>query len=302
MDQLRAMKVFAAVADAGSLSAAARELGEPLTNISRQLSQLERHLDCTLLDRTTRRMALTDAGSAYLITCKQVLETLQNARANIAGQAADLLGELTLTAPAQFGHIHVLPVLAEFLARYPRISARMLLVDRVVDLLEEDIDIAVRIGELPDSTTLARHVSNLQLVTCASPAYLKRCGTPAKPADLTQHDCVTFITLPGGPRWIFKSRRYGRKSVRVRSRLAVNTADAAVAAAIAGVGVTRVLSYQAHQALQDGRLMPVLQRFDDTPIPVHLVYRRARAHNPRVQAFIQLAVERMSRPTPRPRS
>ena len=287
------MNVFMAAAEAGSLTAAARELGEPLTNVSRLLSQLEAHLGCTLLDRSTRRMVLTEAGSDYLAACKQVIEAIQSAERKIAGLSAELSGELSVTAPAQFGRMHVLPLLAEFLGKFPRINARMLLVDRVVDLLEEDIDVAVRIGELPDSTMLATCVSTLHLVTCASPAYLKRRGTPVTPPSLAQHDCVTFANLPGGNRWAFKSRRNGRKNIRVRSRLSVNTADAAVAAAVSGVGITRVLSYQARDALQDGRLVPILERFDDTPIPVHLVYRRTRSDNPRVRTFVQFAAERL---------
>lgn len=293
MDRLRAMSVFVAVADKGSLSAAARTLGEPLSNVSRMLAQLEAFLGCTLLDRSTRRMALTGAGSDYLETCRQVFELLEESETRIAGQAAELSGNLAITAPVAFGRLHVLPVVSEFLATYPRIKARMLLVDRVVDLLEEEIDVALRIGDLPDSSMLATRVGTLRIVTCAAPGYLAEQGTPASPASLAQHDCVTFAGLPGGLRWVFKSRRHGRSSVRVRSRLAVNSADAAVAAAIAGVGVTRVLSYQASDALKSGRLVPVLRQFEETPIPVHIVYRPTRSENPRVRAFVEFAAERL---------
>lgn len=293
MDRLRAMIVFAAVSEAGSLSAAARALGEPLTNVSRALSQLEAHVGCTLLDRSTRRMALTGAGSDYLKTCNQVIEAIEGAERRIAGQATEVSGDIALTAPVQFGRLHVLPIIAEFLAGYPRINARLMLVDRVVDLMEEEIDVAVRIGALPDSALLATRVGTLRLVTCASPAYLKRCGTPAAPGALTGHDCVTFAGLPGGQRWTFKSRRNGRRNVRVSSRLSVNSADAAVAAAVAGVGITRVLSYQAQDALGGGRLLAILERFEDTAIPVHLVYRPARADNPRVRAFVRFAADKL---------
>ncbi len=293
MDRLRAMSVFVAVAEAGSLSAAARTLGEPLTNVSRLLAQLEAHLGTTLLDRTTRRMALTPDGSDYLATAKRVIETIDGAERRIAGQAARVAGELAITAPVVFGRLHVLPLVAGFLDRYPLISARLLLVDRVVNLLEEEIDVAVRIGELPDSTLLATRVASLGFVTCAAPAYLARCGTPASPADLSRYDCVTFAGLPGGLRWTFKSRRQGRTSVRVRSRLAVNTADAAVDAAIAGVGITRVLTYQAEAAIADGRLRAILARFEDRAIPAHLVYRPTRATNPRVRVFVDYAAERL---------
>jgi DNA-binding transcriptional LysR family regulator len=189
--------------------------------------------------------------------------------------------------------MYVVTLLAQFLAEYPRINARLLLVDRVVDLLEEGIDIAVRIGELPDSALLATRVGSLRLVTCAAPAYLERCGTPSAPAALTQHDCVTFANLPGGTRWIFRSRRNGRKAVRVRSRLSVNTADAAVAAATAGIGITRVLSYQAEDALREGRLLPILDRFEDTEIPVQLVYSPTSSGNARVRSFVTFAAEKL---------
>lgn len=291
MDRLKAMSVFIAVHEAGSLSAAARALGEPLTNVSRLLAQLEAHLGCTLLDRSTRRMVLTAAGSDYLQTCKRVIETVDTAEKRIAGDTTELSGEIAVTAPVQFGRLHLLPLVSDFLRRFPRINARMLLVDRNIDLLEEEIDVALRIGELPDSALLATRVATLRLLVCAAPAYLSRRGTPSTPGELTRHDCVTFAGLPAGPRWVFKSRRNGRKSVRVRSRLSVNTADAAVAAAADGVGITRVLSYQARRELKDGHLVSILERFEDTAIPVHLIYRPARSDNPRVREFVRCVSE-----------
>ncbi|HEX2841545.1 LysR family transcriptional regulator [Hyphomicrobium sp.] len=292
MDRLRAMAVFVEVAEAGSLSAAARHLSEPLTNISRLLSQLEEHLGVTLVDRTTRRMMLTHAGREYLKACRGVLETLESAQNRIAGQTTELSGEIAITAPVSFGRLHVLPVIAEFLAAYPRINTRLILVDRVVDLLEEDLDVAVRIGKLPDSALLAMRVGSLRLVTCASPLYLERSGTPSTIMGLANHDCVTFAGVAAGQRWVFKSARHGRKSVRVRARLSVTTAEAAVEAAIAGVGITRVFSYQARAALEAGLLKPILERFEETSIPIHLVYRSTRADTPRVQEFVRFAAER----------
>lgn len=293
MDELRAMGLFVAVHDQGSLSAAARALGQPLTTVSRVLSQLERHLGCTLLERSTRRLALTAAGHDYLETCRRVLETVEASKQRLAGHSGEITGDLSVTAPVLFGRMHVLPVVAQFLAQYPRINARMVLVDRVVDLLEEGIDIAIRIGPLPDSALIATQIGVLKHVTCASPAYLERRGMPVNPAALVEHDCVTFSGLPGGLRWIYQSRRHGRKAVRVRSKLAVNTADAAVAAAIEGVGITRVLSYQAATALRAGHLTAVLTKYEDGVVPVHLVYRQARALNPRVRAFVDFAAGRL---------
>jgi DNA-binding transcriptional LysR family regulator len=297
MDRLRTMSIFVAVTEAGSLSAAARKLGEPLTNVSRALSQLETHLGCTLLDRSTRRMVLTAPGAEYLKACKDVLEAIEGTERRIVGQAArlsaELSGELAITAPVQFGRLHVLPIVAAFLAEHPRIDVRMLLIDRVVDLLEEGIDVALRIGELPDSAMLATRVGSLRLVTCASPAYLDRHGTPTAPAALAQHDCVTFAGFPGGQRWAFRSRRHGRKSVRVRPRLAVNTADAAIAAAVAGVGITRVLSYQARAAMDEGSLRAILRGYEDTAIPVHLLHRPTHSDSPRLRTFLRFATERL---------
>jgi DNA-binding transcriptional LysR family regulator len=302
MDRFKAMRTFIAVAEAGSLSAAARNLGQPLANVSRLLSQLEHQIGAPLIERTTRRMALTDAGRDYLQACRQVFETLDSAENRIAGQAEDLSGEFAVTAPVSFGRLHVLPIVAEYLKAYPRIDTRLLLMDRIVDLVEEDIDVAIRVGQLPDSGLLAKRVGALKLVACASPDFLARCGSIASPSALADLDCVTFIGMTAQNRWIFKSKRYGRKTVRVRQRLSVNTAEASVAAAIAGVGITRVLSYQAEAAIRSGHLTPILERFEDTEIPVHLVYRPTRSNNPRVREFVRLATERLRSPTGRGRS
>ncbi|HMN38326.1 MAG TPA: LysR substrate-binding domain-containing protein [Hyphomicrobium sp.] len=293
MDKVRAMTMFAAVAEAGSLSAAARHLGEPLTNVSRALAQIEDRLSCTLIERTTRRMVLTEAGRDYLETCRRVIDQIEAAESRITGEAGDLSGALAITAPVAFGRLHVVPVLAAFLASFPRIDARLLLMDRVVDLIDEGIDVAVRIGALPASALIALRVGTLKMVACASPDYLDRHGVPSAVADLTGRDCITFDGLPGGTRWNFKSKRHGSKSVRIRARLSVNSAGAALDAAAAGAGITRVLSYQAKAALDAGRVRSVLDRFDDTAIPVHLVYRPTRSDSPRVREFVRFAASRL---------
>lgn len=302
MDRFRAMKTFVAVAEAGSLSAAARRLGQPLANVSRQLSQLESQLGVPLIERTTRRMALTDAGRDYLTACRQAFETLDGAESRIAGQSEELSGEIAITAPASFGRLHVVPIVTEYLSAYPRIDTRLLLMDRVVDLVEEDIDVAIRVGELPDSGLLAKRVGTLKLVACASPDFLDRHASITAPSALADLDCVTFVGMSGQNRWVFKSKRHGRKTVRVRSRLSVNTADAAIAAAVAGVGITRVLSYQAEAAIRSGQLRPILEAFEDTPIPVHLISRPTRWNSPRVREFVRLATERLRSGTKRGRS
>jgi DNA-binding transcriptional LysR family regulator len=294
MDRFRAMKTFVAVADAGSLSAASRRLGTPLANISRLLSQLERQLDCVLIERTTRRMALTAAGRDYLDACRSVIETLEASESRIAGQSEELAGTIAITAPVSFGRLQILPLVAEFLSAHPRIDARMLLTDRNIDLVEDDIDVAVRIGELRDSGLLAMRVGSLRLVVCASPQFLRGGSIPSTPSDLADRPCITFSGfMQGGSRWVFKSKRHGRNGVRVHARLNVNTAEAAVDASVAGIGITRVLSYQAETALQAGRLVPLLRPFEDTPIPIHLVYRATRSDNPRVRRFVEFAAAKL---------
>lgn len=291
MDRLRAMGVFAAVARAGSLSAAARQLGEPLTTVSRLVAALESHVGASLITRTTRHMSLTDAGRSYLETCRRVFDEIDAAESRIGGRDRALSGELTVTAPIVCGRLHLLPLATQFLAEHPAIDLRLQLIDRVVDLAEEGIDVALRIGSLPDSTLIATRVGSLRLVTCAAPAYLKKRGLPDTPAALVDHACIGFSNLAGGGRWVFKSAKHGRRAVRLNLRLAVNSAEAAIDAAVAGLGITRVLSYQAKAALARGQLKTVLDAYDDSAIPVHLVQRAVRLPKPHVRHFISFAAK-----------
>lgn len=286
MDRLAAMRVFIAVARTGSLSAAARQLGQPLTTVSRQLAALESHVGTTLITRTTRSLSLTAAGRNYLEVCRRVLEELDTAESLIAGRDDDLSGELVVGAPVLFGRLHVLPLIVRFLAQHPRLDAKLHLADRLVDLAEEGIDVALRIGALPDSALIATRVGSVRLVTCAAPAYIRKHGAPKTPAALADHACISFTRFPSDGSWVFSSAAHGRRSVRVRARLAVTTAEAAVDAAIAGLGVTRVISYQAEAALAGKRLRAVLEDFDDTTIPVHLVHRAVRLPRPQVRLFL----------------
>lgn len=289
MDRFRAMRTFLAIAGEGSLSAAARKLGQPLTSVSRQLAALEAHLGATLVNRTTRRFALTDAGRRYGEVCRRLLDELQAAESALAGRSGDVSGEIVLTAPVTFGRLHLLPVVTQFLAAHPGIDARLNLTDRVVDLTEEGIDVAVRIGTLPDSALLAKKVGSVRLVTCAAPAYLKAYGAPPTPADLASSPCVGFAGYPREGAWIYKSAAHGRRAVRVRARLTVTTAETAIEAAVAGVGITRVLSYQAVEAITRKQLRIVLDGYDDTEIPVHLVHRTVRQPRAQVRAFLDFA-------------
>ncbi len=287
MDRLRAIETFVAVAKAGSLSAAGRRLGQPLTTVSRHLAALEDHLDTNLIARTTRRLALTAAGRDYLDACERILADLETAEASASGREGDTAaGQVVVTAPIVFGRLHVLPILIRFLEMFPKIDAQMMLADRVVDLTGEGVDVAVRVGDLPSSSLVATRVGSLRMLTCVAPGYLRRHPKPETPAALTDHDCITFSTMPGGVRWVYASRERGRSAVRVAARLSVNTAEAAVDAAVAGLGITRVLSYQAEAAISRRKLVTVLEEFDDTDIPVHVVYRPMRQPKKQVRRLI----------------
>ncbi len=294
MDRLRAMRVFASVAAAGSLSAAARKLNRPLTTLSRQLVALEDELGVTLITRTTRRLALTEAGRLYLETCKHVLEEIAEVEGRLSGSGSRVKGDLSITAPVVFGRLYVLPVLTKFLAQHPEVDARLRLVDRLVDLTEEDIDIAIRVGSLPDSSLVAAKVGELRTLTCASPSYLRTRGRPNEPAELAGHDCVAFETIGGrGGSWSFNSKAHGRRSVRIHARLTVSTAEAAIDGAVAGIGITRVLSYQAAAALARKKLVTVLDGFDDTRSPIHVVRREVRRPSPQTRLFAEFAAREL---------
>lgn len=291
MDRLAAMKVFVAVAEAGSLSAAARGTGLPLTTVSRQLASLEDKLGVRLITRTTRSLTLTEPGRDYLASCRAILEALDVAEGRLVGQEGEPKGELALTAPVVFGRLHVLPILVEFLKTFPSVTARLVLLDRVVDLIEEGLDVSLRIGSLPDSTLIATRVGAIRHVTCTSPGYLKARRKPKSPRDLLQHDCIGFTALGSADRWNFGGAK--RERISVRPRLLVNTAEAAIDAAIAGLGITRVLSYQVATQLSEGSLRLVLEEFEPEQIPVSLLHREDRLPQAKVQQFIGFAVPRL---------
>jgi len=292
LDRLDAMRVFIEVADAGSLSAAARRLGTPLTSVSRKVMGLEDHVGVRLITRTTRRLALTEPGRRYLEACRRLLVDLDEVEGSLLGEHGAPRGELALTAPVVFGRLHVLPVVAEFLRSFPQVDVRLLLLDRMVDLIEEEQDVAVRIGELPDSSLIATRVGAIRRIVCASPAYLAARGVPQAPEDLAQHDCITFTAVAQPDRWAFPGAR-GERRVGVHSRLVVNAAEAAVDTATAGLGITRVLSYQAADAIAAGALRVLLEDFEPPPMPVSLVHREARFPPARVRSFVTFAAARL---------
>lgn len=292
MNRLDSMFIFVTVADAGSLSAAARRLGMPLATVSRKVAELETHLKTRLLHRTTRQLSLTEAGSAYLVACRRILEDIGEAERAATGEYSAPKGELTVTAPVVFGRLHVVPVIAEFLAHYPLITVNLMLTDRVVHLMEEHGDIAVRIGELPDSSLMATRVGTVRRVVCASPAYLSQCGEPMHPADLAGHDCITFEVLESKRAWVFGAGR-SQVSVPVQSRLTVNTAEAAIDASALGVGLIRVLSYQVAEAVRHDALRVVLASYESAPLPVSLVHTGQAPLPLKLRAFLDFVAPRL---------
>jgi DNA-binding transcriptional LysR family regulator len=292
MDRLGAMRVFAAVADAGSLSAAGRRLGVPLATVSRQLSALEEHAGTRLVTRTTRHLSLTEPGRSYLESCRRVLEEVEAAERRLAGERGEPRGVLALTAPVAFGRLHVLPIVTEFLGKFPHADVRMMLVDRSVDLIEEGLDVAVRIGALADSALVAARAGSVRIVLCASPGYLKARGKPKTPQDLAAHDCITMPLIGSDSRWTLGPGKRAR-GVRVHSRLVANSAEAVVDAAVAGLGIARVLSYQAERAMAAGELVRVLTDYEGEDVPVSILHREARLPQLKVQAFVAFAAERL---------
>jgi len=292
MDRLDAMAVFVTAVETGSLSAAGRKLGMPLPTISRKLAELETHIKTRLLNRSTRQLTLTDAGEAYLAACKQILEAVHEAESAAAGEYSEPRGQLVVTAPIVFGRLHVLPVTTEFLRAYPEVDVQLVQGDRSLDLLEEHIDVAIRIGELPDSSLIATRVGAIRQVVCASPAYLKEHGTPKNPQDLIQYSCVTFAGFRQPDAWTFGTGR-DKVAVPVRSRLVVNTAEAAIDAAIAGTGLTSVLSYQVEGAVKSGALKIVLPDFEPASLPVSIVHAGQRKLPQKLRAFLDFATPRL---------
>jgi len=292
MDQLDAMRVFVAVAEAESFAAASRRMRLSSAAASRAVAQLEDRLGLSLLARTTRRVRLTERGAVYLETCRRVLADLETGERLTRGEDADPRGTLTVSAPILFGRLHVLPVVEALIRRHPRLDVRLMLSDRQVSLVEEGVDVAVRIGELADSALVARKVGAVQRVLVASPAYLAARGAPTTPADLERHDIIAFEGVDATPDWRFGGA--APTTVRPHPRLSVNGAEAAIAAVESGLGVTRALSYQVRAGLAAGRLRLVLHNFAPPPIPVSLAHPPARRASPNVSAFIAAASQTLA--------
>jgi DNA-binding transcriptional LysR family regulator len=292
MDRLESMAMLVAVTEAGSLSAASRRLAIPLATVSRKVSDLEKHLGTRLLNRSARRLTLTESGRSYVAACRRILQDIDEADRVASGEYTEPKGELSITAPIVFGRLHVLPVVSEFLMTHPHIDVRLLLTDHVANLLEDAVDVAVRVGTLNDSSLVATRLGSIQLVVCGSPTYFANHGTPREPRDLGGHACVTFAGLTSPEHWVFAR---GKKplSVPIHSRLVVSTAEAAVDAAIAGVGITRVLSYQSAAAIGAGALVRVLAAHEPAPTPVHLVHGSHSLVPLKLRAFLDHSAPRL---------
>jgi DNA-binding transcriptional LysR family regulator len=287
MDQLDAMRTFLAVVDRSSFAEAARALQISPAAATRAISGLESDLGLRLLYRTTRSVRLTERGAVYADRCRQILQNLDDVRAEVRGEDAVPRGLLSLTAPVLFGRLHVAPIAEALIAAHPDLSVRLTLVDRVVHLVEEGFDVAVRIGPLPDSALIAVPVARVRRILVASPAYLADKGTPSAPADLRSHRIVSFEGVDATREWRFGAD--GRIAVAIAPRLTVNNAEASVDAAVRGLGIARVLSYQAEQALAEGALVRILRDDEPSSLPVSLVHAAERRTSANVAAFLREA-------------
>lgn len=292
MDRLEAMSVLLAVIEAGSLSAASRRLDVPLATVSRKISDLETALKTKLLLRGGRQVVLTDAGKAYAEACRRILESVSDAERAASGEYQAPRGDLVVTTPLVLGRTHVLPVLVDFLAAYPDIRVRLHQGDRIVNLIDDHVDVAVRIGELPDSSLTATRVGQVRIVAAASPGYLDARGQPHTPEAIAGHDCIAYEVTSQGDEWRFRRGRLP-VVVPIRPRLSVNAAESSVDAAVAGLGIVRAASYQLEGAIAQGRLIPLLEEFEPPPVPVSLVYTSQGRVPLKLRAFLDFAAPRL---------
>jgi DNA-binding transcriptional LysR family regulator len=292
MDRLSAMAAFVAVVDEAGFAAAARKLGQSPPAVTRAVAELESRMGVRLLTRTTRSVRLTEAGTRYAADCRRILADVADSEASTIGAHSQPRGHLVITAPVLFGRMYVMPIVAEYLERYPETDVSCWYVDRVVNLIEEGIDVAVRIGDLADSSLQAVGVGRVDRVVCASRRYLKRYGVPREPRELGEHRIVSAGAVTPTHEWSFVAD--GRPlRVRVRPRLATTSNDSAIVAALNGFGITRVLSYQIAEYIKAGKLERMLEKFEPSPLPIHVVHREGRHAAQKARAFVDLAVERL---------
>jgi DNA-binding transcriptional LysR family regulator len=295
MDRLDTLQIFVAVAEAGSFVAAARRLRRSPTAVSRAVATLEDRIGARLFNRTTRAVALTEAGARHLEGCRRALAEFAALESSAASERHDPQGLLTVTAPEMFGRLHILPIVQDFMREYRAVEVSLLLLDRVVSLVDEGIDLAIRIAHLPDSSLRAIPVGTVRRVVSASPLYLAAHGEPRTPRDLAGHEVIAIAgARPVAERWSFPGRD-GAVTVRVTSRLVVNTVQAGLDAAVAGGGIVRVLSYQAAPLEAPGALRRILGDFEPPPVPIHIVHPAGRYLSPKIRVFIDHAASRLRR-------
>jgi DNA-binding transcriptional LysR family regulator len=292
MDRLHAMTTFVAVVDCGGFASAARKLNLSPPIVTRAVAELEERLGLRLLTRTTRVVRVTDAGARFAEDCRRILADIDEAETAATGTHTTPRGTLTLTAPVLFGQLYVTPILVSYLQQFPEVQAQCLFLDRVVNVVEEGIDVAVRIGELPDSSLQAVRVGRVRRVLVASPAYLQARGTPKRPEDLAYHTLVSGAGVNPVSEWRFNDAGTAHVQ-RLQPRMRTTTNDSAIAAALGGLGIARLLSYQVAALLRSGALQAVLEVFESAPLPVHVVHHEGRRATQKVRAFVDLAVERL---------
>jgi DNA-binding transcriptional LysR family regulator len=292
MDRLQAMTTFVAVVDSGGFASAARKLNQSPPVVTRAVAELEDRLGLRLLTRTTRVVRVTDAGARFAEDCRRILADIEAAETAATGTHAAPRGTLTVTAPVLFGQLYLTPILVSYLQQFPEVVAQCLLLDRVVNVVEEGIDVAVRIGELPDSSLQATRVGRVRRVLVAAPSYLATHGVPLRPQDLAGHITVSAAGVTPMSEWRFNDGGAPLMQL-IAPRLRTTSNDSALAAAVAGLGITRLLSYQVAAQVRSGALQVVLQDFETAPLPVHVVHHEGRRATQKVRAFIDLAVERL---------
>ncbi|MBI2379470.1 MAG: LysR family transcriptional regulator [Gammaproteobacteria bacterium] len=292
MDRLQAMTVFVAVAEEESFAGGARRLGMSPPSVTRAVAALEERLGVKLLNRTTRYVRATDAGLRYLEDARRIIAEVDEADELAAGIHAQPRGHLAITAPVLFGKMFVTPGIVVYLERYPDMDVSALYLDRVVNLMEEGIDVGIRIGELPDSSMKALRVGTVRRVLCAAPAYLEQYGVPLEPEELTKHRIIAASGVTPSIEWRFQ-RGQNPCPVRIKPRLTVSSNDAAIEAAVAGFGITRLISYQIAPQLADGRLKILLGEYERTPLPIHILHRESRYPSAKIRAFVDLMAERL---------
>jgi DNA-binding transcriptional LysR family regulator len=292
MDRFHGMAVFVAVAEEESFAAAGRRLRMSPPAVTRAVADLEERLGVRLLTRTTRLVRVTDAGARYLEDARRILLDVDEADEAAAGINAAPRGHLAVTAPMLFGKLYVMPVITAYQRTFKETTVSALFVDRVVNLLDEGLDVGLRIGSLPDSSLRAIRVGQVRRVICASPGYLRKHGAPKTPADLAGHPIVSATAVSPGTEWAFADGKQ-KIGVKLSPRILVNTNDGAIEAVKDGFGLTRLISYQVASELAAGKLKTVLSEYEEAPLPIHVIHREGRHASAKVRSFVDLAVEKL---------